>query len=406
MLKTVIVVVGLLSAMALGASSAAVAGPPSDAASQAVGILNSRYREPLGLADVTWDSAVADAAQNHANYWADGNPFGHEETPGAPGFTGQMPWDRCQAVGAPPCGEVAFPELGVVDSMNGWMNTPYHGGGLISSGVIGCGTSTGGTDCDLVGQTSPNVTGTTSPANAADSPVRIWPFDGATGVPVSWWGSETPSPLANYSGDSNNTGPTLFFFIASSSAQIAMTGPAGQHIKLIAPGATTSSDPLTVTPPSSGAWYEALPAETLSGTTRYTLLVTTADGLTRSVTFSTTAVSPPPASNSGTGSGGGTSGGGSGGSTGNRGGGRSHQQERYLRIGSIRISGHHVRVGVVAQRGAKLSCSMVSRVGYRWPQDHFRQCWPTTVYPYVSRGLWRLRVHSGRLQQTVYLRVR
>jgi hypothetical protein len=280
---------GMLT-MPVNESAVRATAVPRDAApiagdAQALALLNSIYLEPLGLPDAAWNSQLASSAQNHADYWADGGLFGHEETPGRPGFTGQWPWDRCAAVGAPSCGEVAYEDLDLVDAMSGWMDTPYHGGALIASQEIGCGQSAVGSDCDLAGYTAADTSDQNAAANTPDSPVRIWPFDGARNVAQAFTGGETPDPLASYTGDKSDVGPTLFLYIDSPSAQINLTDARGAAIPLIAPGAADAVSTLTVTPQNGDYWFTALVGKILVGNARYTLSVQTADGQHRVVHF-------------------------------------------------------------------------------------------------------------------------
>jgi hypothetical protein len=167
--------------MPVNESAVRATAAPRDAApiggdAQALALLNSIYLEPLGLPDAVWNSQLASSAQNHADYW-------------------------CAAVGAPSCGEVAYEDLDLVDAMSGWMDTPYHGGALIASQQIGCGQSAIGSDCDLAGYTAADTSDQNAAANTAESPVRIWPFDGARNVRQAFTGGETPDPLASYTGD-------------------------------------------------------------------------------------------------------------------------------------------------------------------------------------------------------------
>lgn len=87
-----------------------------------------------------------------------------------------------------------------------------------------------GSDCDLAGYTAADTSDQNAAANTADSPVRIWPFDGARNVPQAFTGGETPDPLASYTGDKSDVGPTLFLYIDSPSAQINLTDARGAAI--------------------------------------------------------------------------------------------------------------------------------------------------------------------------------
>jgi hypothetical protein len=173
---------------------------PAGGDGQALAFLDAYFREPVSMPDLVWSSLLQTSAQHHAAYWAANHAYTvHGETPGTPGFTGVDPESRCEAVGAPPCGEVAFSELDVVDAMQGWMQTPYHGGVVLASSELGCGSAAPyGSVCDVSGSPTLVTSNSSAAANAPDSPVRIWPYDGAIGIPVQWTGGETPDPLASY----------------------------------------------------------------------------------------------------------------------------------------------------------------------------------------------------------------
>ena len=84
------------------------------------------YRAQAGLPPLLGDSAISAAAENHSRYWTLNPHVGdaHSETPGAPGFTGVSPSDRCVAAGGPfSCGEVMY---SAPNPISWWISTPYH----------------------------------------------------------------------------------------------------------------------------------------------------------------------------------------------------------------------------------------------------------------------------------------
>lgn len=61
----------------------------------------NEVRSQLGIAALRWNGALSNAAQNHAEYLRINQSAGHEETAGAPGFTGTSIADRVRAMGYP-----------------------------------------------------------------------------------------------------------------------------------------------------------------------------------------------------------------------------------------------------------------------------------------------------------------
>lgn len=283
--RSVSVIAALAVAVVALSGSTPAAGadqPPVGAPMQAMSFWNTYFREPLGMADLTWNDLLQQAAQNHANYWADNKQWtAHTETPNTPGFTGVDPESRCLAVGAPACGEVAYGSLGLIDAASGWMGTPYHGGAIIEAAQIGCGSVLlYGSDCDLVGTPTLDTSDASAAANADDSPVRIWPYSGATGIPTSWTGGEIPDPLASYTGNKSNVGPTLFVYSAGG-GQLMLQDQDGTRIPLISPGGTDATTPYEL----SAGWNTPLAGQELKLGRTYTATVATPDGINRAVSF-------------------------------------------------------------------------------------------------------------------------
>jgi RTX calcium-binding nonapeptide repeat (4 copies) len=108
------------------------------------------FRADAGLPPLIGDALVSQAARNHSNYLAL-NPSSlqagsfHHETPGTPGYTGEGPSQRCEAVGTTCSGEVGF-SPGAVDPVGGWLATPFHRPllGSPQAGVVGAAQPDGG----------------------------------------------------------------------------------------------------------------------------------------------------------------------------------------------------------------------------------------------------------------------
>lgn len=104
-------------------------------------------RADAGLPPLTGDALISQASRNHSRYLVlnpDQADF-HHETPGRPGFTGEGPNARCEAVGTSCGGEVGF-SAGAPDPIGGWLATPYHRDlpGSPRAGVVGAARVEGG----------------------------------------------------------------------------------------------------------------------------------------------------------------------------------------------------------------------------------------------------------------------
>jgi hypothetical protein len=153
--------------------------------------LNNQMRFAIGAPTIPADPRVATAAQNHANYNAANRIMGHYETAGNPYYTGYAPRDRVIAAGLTTSfvSEVA---TGGNDALNGvrqlW-DAPYHRLGMMhpNASMTGWGFST--------------LAGTSTVADIVYDfslrPVEFVrsPANGQTGIPTSWSGNESPSPL-------------------------------------------------------------------------------------------------------------------------------------------------------------------------------------------------------------------
>jgi Cysteine-rich secretory protein family len=284
-------VVGLMLALALGASGARAAYADAPAPAQkALDLVNTQYREPLGLPDLDWNPLLAEAASAHARYFALGGEFGHEETPGQPGFTGVEPWDRCEAVGAPPCGEVAHGYADIVTATASWLDTPYHGEPLISAAEVGFGWADhGGSVGDLSGAAAEPPVDPDAPLNTPAAAVRLWPADGQTNVPVEWSGGEIPDPLQNYASD-DPVGPVFFLEVRTGSVTLTLTDSARRQVPLLEPDGAATVSEATFSAPASAmgdAWHEVFAGTLLRAQSRYTLTLRYADGTTQAVHFTT-----------------------------------------------------------------------------------------------------------------------
>lgn len=179
-----------LAALLLGPLPGQAAADTTTAATMLA--YHNELRATLGLPAARADSRVATAAQRHAEYNAMHGITGHTETPGWAGFTGVNARDRLAAQGyfATWVSEVAASYSSWRGAMTELWAAPYHRLGMMHphNVVAGWGHSSSGGREATVGNF---VYDFNSPA---PSIVRS-PAAGQAGVPTSWNGNESPSPL-------------------------------------------------------------------------------------------------------------------------------------------------------------------------------------------------------------------
>jgi uncharacterized protein YkwD len=104
--------------------------PPSANANAPAEMLrvHNELRAAIGAPAVRADERVATAARRHAEYLAQNNALGHDETPGAPGFTGASVRDRLAAQGYTDAtaSEVATSFSTGTDGVRSLWVLPYH----------------------------------------------------------------------------------------------------------------------------------------------------------------------------------------------------------------------------------------------------------------------------------------
>jgi hypothetical protein len=148
-------------------------------------------RAAIGAPAVRADDRVALAAQRHAEYLALNGASGHEETAGAPGFTGATVADRLAAQGyaGATASEVAATFGSGTDDVRFLWDLPYHRLGLMHphAAVAGWGHAESGGRKATVGVLIYDF------GVAAPEVVR----SPATGqrVPASWSGEESPDVI-------------------------------------------------------------------------------------------------------------------------------------------------------------------------------------------------------------------
>jgi uncharacterized protein YkwD len=100
--------------------------------------VQNELRAAVGAPAVRADERVTTAAQRHAEYLARNNALGHDETPGAPGFTGVFVNDRLVVVGYADAtaSEVATSFGSGTDGVRSLWVLPYHRLGLMHPHAI------------------------------------------------------------------------------------------------------------------------------------------------------------------------------------------------------------------------------------------------------------------------------
>ena len=150
------------------------------------------YRYAVGAPTIGADARVNTAAQNHANYSSANGYMGHFESSGLPYFTGYSARDRLIAAGWSTSfvSEVATGGSSGVAGVNQLWDAPYHRLGMMHPNSVstGWGYSTLGSRGSTVGDFVYDFS--QRPVNFVRSPAA-----GQQGIPTSWGGGESPSPL-------------------------------------------------------------------------------------------------------------------------------------------------------------------------------------------------------------------
>ena len=154
-------------------------------------------RAALGLPSLIVSPQLMQAAQSHADYFIanlnDPNSGGlHTQVPGYPGFTGRTIGDRARASGYS-LGWVdeVFAFFTPADTLAWALETVWHRYMYVhpSAVHVGYGTATGGDTTVTVFNVG------LSPEHTAGAPLpAVVPVNGATDVPFTWAGWESPNP--------------------------------------------------------------------------------------------------------------------------------------------------------------------------------------------------------------------
>lgn len=167
------------------------ASADTNAAAVAMLQLQNELRYAIGAPTIAADPRVVLAAQSHANYNSFNRISGHYETAGQPYYTGDGPRDRVAAAGLSTTfvSEVATGMSDSLAALRQLWDAPYHRLGMMHPNAVATGW----------GHAHLGSTATVGnfvydfsfrPVDFVRSPAN-----GQAGIPTSWSGNETPSPL-------------------------------------------------------------------------------------------------------------------------------------------------------------------------------------------------------------------
>lgn len=164
----------------------------ADATTDAMLAQLNAYRAGVSAPAIPLDSRVAAAAGHHAEYNALNNILGHSETPGLPGYTGTTAKARVAAAGLSTSfvSEIAASYSTPQQNVSELWAAPYHRLGMMhpQSVLAGWGWST------ALGHTAAVADFVYDFGSPAPNEVHS-PGSNQTGIPTTWSGAESPSPL-------------------------------------------------------------------------------------------------------------------------------------------------------------------------------------------------------------------
>lgn len=201
----------------------------------------NELRSAVGAPTIAADPRVVLAAQHHADYSSLNGTGGHYETAGLAGYTGYAPRDRVAAMGWSTSfvSEVAASYSGAINALEQLWDAPYHRLGMMHPNSV----SSGWGHSDLNGRS------TTVGDFVYDFAPRPVPFvrspaGGQTGIPTSWSGNESPSPLP--AGVSGPVGyPIMVVYSAAQNVQMRaaeIVAPSGARLPIFYGTALWESD--------------------------------------------------------------------------------------------------------------------------------------------------------------------
>lgn len=154
-------------------------------------LAHNTLRYAIGAPTIPADPRVVAAAQSHASYNSANGVLGHYETAGNAYYTGYAPRDRVLAAGLSTSfvSEVATSFGGALNGVRQLWDAPYHRLGMMHPNAVT--TGWGHSDIGMASTVADIVYDfSIRPVDFVRSPAN-----GQTGIPTSWSGNESPSPL-------------------------------------------------------------------------------------------------------------------------------------------------------------------------------------------------------------------
>jgi len=172
--------------------------PTGDTVNDAMAYVNDK-RAQVGLPAFAYQSAVAQAATDHAVYAQANNALGHFEAAGMPDYTGVTPTDRVNALfpttGA---GEIFASSSGPFSSSTEpielLFDAPFHRSVTLFDFVYAGPGVALSTDFSKLSVFDEDFAGYR--AVVPDNQLVAYPYNGQTNTNTSWFANESPNPLA------------------------------------------------------------------------------------------------------------------------------------------------------------------------------------------------------------------
>ena len=167
------------------ASGAIAAIPPANESQNRTLDIVNRFRGLLGLPNFRMDDRLNAASLLHSKYHATNNTTGHYESPGKPGFIGEEPGERHEAMGwvGSSWENVEYGSTNEEDGIRSLIDAPYHRIPFLQPGEIKFGS----------GYTARRLTAAFS--MSSEQATVVYPYDRQQDVPTNWNMNERPNPL-------------------------------------------------------------------------------------------------------------------------------------------------------------------------------------------------------------------
>ncbi|ASA25634.1 stalk domain-containing protein [Paenibacillus donghaensis] len=163
--------------------------------SEVVDALNhvNDIRSKMGLSAVKLNPFLTKAAENHVNYLTSNGVTGHTEDSGKKGYTGYRIGERLSAVGysndnAGAYEIISYNDYTIVEAIDEFLDTAYHRTPIVSVATESIGFA-------IEGKTVVGISATYEDNQVGES---MYPYNGQTGVGLSFEGFENPNPLDQF----------------------------------------------------------------------------------------------------------------------------------------------------------------------------------------------------------------